>query len=125
MPFPTAFLQNGITDLGAVTFTPVPGAVVGVFYTTLSVRRSGGAGGFDVVTGIYNDASFPPTFTKNADVDALNTAFDDFAGSVSNDLLVYTVDGPIGAMFSVRSTTSQPFPEESSQIQVLAYWAAS
>jgi hypothetical protein len=108
--FPTSFLGNGITEVGQVDFTPVPGGGIGRFYACLSVRRTGGAGGWDILAGIYDDGSFPPTFTKNGDLDALNGPGDEFSAGVSNDLLVVACDTPAGAAYSVRASTAVPFP---------------
>ena len=110
---PTA-LGNGVTAVKQLQLTPHASLGAGVYYLACTVVRSGGAGGDDVMTGIYNTNN--NTFTKNNDVDHLNTSGSEFQCSVSDDLLAVTLDTPTShpvgagrAIFATRTSTTMPF----------------
>ncbi len=108
-----AVLGNGIVEVGQLLLTPHTSLGRDRRYLCATVRTGAS---WDVITGIYSTLGGIPRFTKNNDVDHLNSPSDEFALTVSPDLLVVALDTPpshpIGAgrvVFARRSVASGPF----------------
>ncbi|MEZ5963665.1 MAG: hypothetical protein R3F56_07445 [Planctomycetota bacterium] len=106
---PSAVSSAGcvVSQVGQIELRPIAGQPPNVFHCTLSVKVNGGTT-WDLVTGTFDcDA---PSFTKNNDVAHLNTTVaDEFAGSVSRDLLVFVYDAGGSTMFCTRASTGVAF----------------
>ena len=105
--FDPVTLGNGITTIKSLLLVPHPARPRGVYYLCATAVISGGAGGNDAVAGVY-DAN-TGTFTKNNDVDHLNSSGSEFQPSVSPDLLTFVMDTPSGAIWASRTSIAQPF----------------
>ncbi|MEZ5966782.1 MAG: hypothetical protein R3F56_23285 [Planctomycetota bacterium] len=99
-----AALGSDVTEVGQLFLTRIAGDS---YYLTATVRRTGGAGGWDVLSGTWNEAT--RAFAANTDVDHLNSAGDEFACSVSPDLTVVALDTPGGLRVATRSSTTGAF----------------
>ncbi len=102
-------MRNGVTAVHQIDLKRMP-STAGLFYAALTVDRAAGAGGKDVIAGTLDATQNPPRFTKNTDVDSLNSAFDENHISISNDLLVCVVVRSQRAFFTLRSRRDVPFP---------------
>lgn len=107
-PLSPAALGNGITAIAQLELHPIPG-LPGVFVLAATVRRAGGPGGWDLVLGRWYQNLSPPRFVLTDHVDALDTAGDEFALSLSDDLRVAVFDSPTGPRYAVRATPSARF----------------
>lgn len=100
-------LGNGVTEISQIYLAGSPLLGINVYYGCFTVRRTGGTGGWDAMTGIYDGNT--NTFTKNNDVDAMNSTGDEFAATVSPDLMTFAMDTPTGPIYANRASTSGPF----------------
>jgi hypothetical protein len=112
--FSTTALGNGVTSIAQLQLTPHPTLGADMFYLAATVVRSGGAGSRDAMTGVWNNAT--AVFTKNNDVDHMNSSGSEFQCSVSDDLLTVVLDvptsHPIGlgtAIWASRASINVPF----------------
>jgi len=96
-----------VSQVGQIELRPIPGQPPNLFHATLSVKVNGGTT-WDLITGTFDcDA---PSFTKDNHVAHLNTgAGDEFAGSISRDLLVFVYDGNGTARYCTRTSPTAPF----------------
>lgn len=102
-----AVLGNGVTEVSQILLVASPMLGVNIYYGCFTVRRTGGTGGWDAMTGIYDGTT--NTFTKNNDVDALNSTGDEFAATVSPDLRTFAMDTPTGPIYATRAGITGPF----------------
>lgn len=102
-----AVLGNGVTEIAQILLVPHPSLGSNVYYGCFTVRRTGGTGGWDGMTGIFDNNT--GTFTKNNDVDGLNSTGDEFAATVTPDLLTFAMDTPTGAIYATRAATTGAF----------------
>lgn len=108
-----AVLGNGVQEVGQILLTAHPTLGSERRYLCATVRTGQS---WDVMTGIYSTRGGLTTFTKNYDVDHLNSSGDEFALTVSPNLLVVALDTPpahpIGGgrvIFARRSTPAGQF----------------
>lgn len=99
-----AALGNGVTEVGQLALTRIRGDS---YYLTATVRRTGGAGGWDAMSGTWDEAT--RTFVRNNDVDHLNGSGDEFSCTVSPDLLTVALDTPTGVKIASRATPTGAF----------------
>lgn len=100
-------LGNGVTEVQQILLVPHASLGVNVYYACFTCRRTGGAGGLDYMTGTYDGNT--DVFTKNNDCDHLNTAGDEFAATVTRDLLVFAGDTTTVPKYATRTSTTAPF----------------
>jgi hypothetical protein len=100
-------LGNGVTEVGQILLVPHASLGSNVYYACFTVKRTGGAGGWDYMTGTYNGNN--DVFTKNNDCDHLNTTGDEFAATVTSDLLVFGGDTTTTPKYATRTATTMPF----------------
>jgi hypothetical protein len=105
----TAVVGNNVNTINYLHLSDHLQLPADTYYALLTVTRSsGGAGGYDILSGLWNPVT--GVFTKNADVDALMTAGTEYSGSVSHDLQVFVWEEAAGgARLATRTGISGPF----------------
>lgn len=99
-------LGNGVTNVLGLHVVPYPGAASGVYYLVASVQVTGSPG-YRLMSGTWDENA--QTFSKNLDVDALNSTGSEFGGTVSPDLLTIAYDSPNDVRMARRSSKTVPF----------------
>lgn len=107
-PWLNSGLGNTISEVGQLEMRKVTGLGLKPeeYVLTMTVKGSNFAG-WDFVTGIINITT--KTFTKNTWVDKINSAGDEFAGSISDDGLLFVGDTPNGPVYSTRTSLTADF----------------
>jgi hypothetical protein len=84
----------GVDAVAQILLVPHEFLGPGRRYVAATVRHVGRSD-WDVMTGVYDTSGPTPVFVRNTDVDHLNSSGDEFACSISPDLLHVALDTPL------------------------------